>query len=541
MTKDQSEATRRAVNDATGSNYTPDQINADPELQARITAPTPEQAQEEAEKMETRLTEAGATAEIARAEADRYAELRLKESKTEEDYTRMLNIASSPERAQNLEGISSEQYSPAMELCQQWEEKAEKAKGKEQEHALQMADMFRALATTQVVEPEALEAVLKRKDISKEQKKQIKAMFLPNLEAANELAEQGKTKPDIHAALDAERMEARKAVFLQPKLVPLLKDAGLSENRVKEAQEMNKLHFMATDKYYEEGDTEALEAQNERARIYADDPNKFAQETYAAAKQSGYFSIGELNSMAATVAAIGTIAALDEEEDEASGAEAAAYAQLVRDLEDMAREDQERAEEAKELIEELMEKAEESGEQTKVADLDDEMKERLEKLGVEQDKTIKDAVEATNKIIENVSAQSGRIEELKRNSVVGLEPSFHENPAEVMEMNGVTNGGEITEFGQSVMPDILKASGASFNVALDQIMDAVPIDGREEFMERADEARATITQYMANPENAENQKAAAEILTNPEFVAVRAAFEEALADNAADTLKKLNS
>ncbi|MBD3390019.1 hypothetical protein GF415_03640 [Candidatus Micrarchaeota archaeon] len=79
------------------------------------------------------------------------------------------------------------------------------------------------------------------------------------------------------------------------------------------------------------------------------------------------------------------------EAEEAPGAEAAAQAQLMRDIQDMAREDQERADEAKKIIEDLMEKAEESGEETKVADLNDEMKERLEKLGVEQDKTINEA------------------------------------------------------------------------------------------------------------------------------------------------------
>jgi hypothetical protein len=238
-----------------------------------------------------------------------------------------------------------------------------------------------------------------------------------------------------------------------------------------------------------------------------------------------------------------TMDALGEgEAEEAPGAEAAAQAQMMKDIEDMAREDQERANEANKLIADLMEQAEESGEETTVGGLkDDELKERLEEMGVEQDQTIKDAIEFTNKTMETVAAQQGRVDELKQNAVEGLEPSFHTDPREALEMNGIMKGGELTEFGQSVMPDILKASGGSFNNALDQIMDAIPIEGREEFMEKVDEARLTINEYLSDPGNAENQREAVEILTNPEFVAVRAAFEEALADNAAEVIGKLNA
>ena|GEM_PF-2957595 len=228
---------------------------------------------------------------------------------------------------------------------------------------------------------------------------------------------------------------------------------------------------------------------------------------------------------------------------ESGGAEtAAAQAQMMRDIEDLAREDQERANEANKLIADLMEQAEESGEETTVGDLkDDELKERLEEMGVEQDKTIKEAIEFTNKTMETLAAQQGRVDELKQNAVEGLEPSFHTNPQKALEMNGIMKDGQLTEFGQSVIPDILKASGGSFNNALDQIMDAIPIEGREEFMDRVGEARLTINEYMADPGNAEKQKAAAEILANPEFVAVRAAFQEALADNAAEAIGKLNA
>lgn len=224
------------------------------------------------------------------------------------------------------------------------------------------------------------------------------------------------------------------------------------------------------------------------------------------------------------------------------GVEAAAQAQMMRDIEDLAKEDQERANEAQAMIADLMEQAEESSEETTVGDLEnEELKKRLEEMGVEQDKTIKEALEFTKKNMETVSVQQGRVQELKQNAVEGLEPSFHTDPREVLEMNGIMKDGQLSEFGQSVMPDILRASGGSFNNALDQIMGAVPMDGREEFMERVGEARVTINEYLANPGNADKQKEAAEILTNPEFVSVRAAFEEGLADNAAEIIRKLNA
>ncbi len=228
--------------------------------------------------------------------------------------------------------------------------------------------------------------------------------------------------------------------------------------------------------------------------------------------------------------------------EEEMGADAAAQAQMMQDLQSLANEEQKQAEEAQKLIEDLMAQAEKESEETTVGDLkDDELKERLEKMGVEQDKTIKQVLEFTKKTMETVSVQQGRVDTLKQNAVVGLEPSFHENPQEVLEMNGIMKDGKLTEFGQSVMPDILRASGGSFNNALNQIMDAIPMDGREEFMERTEEARVVINEYLANPGNAEMREAAAEILVNPEFVAIRAAFNEALADNAAEIIGRLNA
>ncbi|MCP4647412.1 MAG: hypothetical protein GY852_06710 [bacterium] len=234
---------------------------------------------------------------------------------------------------------------------------------------------------------------------------------------------------------------------------------------------------------------------------------------------------------------------LEAEAGEESGAEeAAAQAQMMLDIENLAKEDQEHAEAARAMIEELMEQAEEAGEETTVGDLkDEELKERLEEMGVEQDKTIKQAIEFTNKTLETVAIQQGRVAELKQNAVEGLEPSFHTNPDEALEMNGVMKDGKLTEFGQDVLPDIMRVSGGSFNNALDQIMDAIPIEEREEFMERVDGARLTINEYLADPGNAEKQEAATEILINPEFVAVRAAFQEALADNAAEVIGKRNA
>jgi len=165
--------------------------------------------------------------------------------------------------------------------------------------------------------------------------------------------------------------------------------------------------------------------------------------------------------LAAGLTSLGAMFGVGEAEgEEAPGAQAAAQAQLMRDIDDLAREDQERANEAKELLDELMEKVEESGEETTVGELkDDELKERLEEMGVEQDQTIKDAIEFTNKTMETVAAQQERVDELKQNAVEGLEPSFHTDPREALEMNGIMKDGQLTGKKERIVPAVDFTSG----------------------------------------------------------------------------------
>ena len=91
------------------------------------------------------------------------------------------------------------------------------------------------------------------------------------------------------------------------------------------------------------------------------------------------------------------------------------------------------------------------------------------------------------------------------------------------------NGGELTGEGAKVFPHLAEKSANDFSDAVDSIVLGAHLEADSE--ERLRDAAETVKIYMLNPTDAGKQEGAAEILAAPEFVAIRAAFYEALSEN----------
>ncbi len=223
----------------------------------------------------------------------------------------------------------------------------------------------------------------------------------------------------------------------------------------------------------------------------------------------------------------------------ASGAEAGAAAQAqAMDAIFKQKEADQMKKEMDEMLEEL--KALNEKDTVEEADLSPETKDMLEKMGIEKEDTIKEAIERVETIIANVELQNEKVEELQegfrgKNWPEGM-PPMHPDPEDVLEKNGIMKDGELTELGKEVMPELLKESAADFMQACDTILFRIEIVGNEELMDKLNEAKRDVENYMVNPESVERLERFNEVMQDPEIVAVHAAFFEAIAENAGEVI-----
>lgn len=199
------------------------------------------------------------------------------------------------------------------------------------------------------------------------------------------------------------------------------------------------------------------------------------------------------------------------------------------------------AQQQKEEMDKMLEELEGQNEKDTVgeAELSTETKEMLERMGIEQDETIKEAIESVETIIANVEMQNEKIEGLMKgfneeNWEEGMAPPFHNDPMEVLEANGLMEDGKLTELGKEVLPELLQESAADFMQACDTILFRIEIVGNEELMDKLNDAKRAVEAYMMNPESAEAQAEFSRVMQDPEIVAVQAAFFEAIAENAGE-------
>ncbi len=187
---------------------------------------------------------------------------------------------------------------------------------------------------------------------------------------------------------------------------------------------------------------------------------------------------------------------LDVESD--VGAEAAATAQMMRDIEDMAREDQERQEEMEDQLEALKDEAE-------------------EKEGKETKEEKKTAIEEIMEQMEHVGELKSGPKEVPPGSGTMLGP-FYRNPMEVVKQNNA-----------KFTPQVLEALAAkNFDEAA-----FIAKNGDVDFSS-PETPEAIVISYLRDSENTEKREAFVEVLKEPDNVAVRAALYEALAKTAVE-------